>query len=68
MVTEKEKEQKAEEEMLKEMAYPMITEEEIKLNEAREIGRIEGENLILKQILEQKLEITLIPKFADTFA
>ena len=34
----------------------------------RDIIRLEAENRILKEILEQKLEITLIPKFKDAFA
>lgn len=33
-----------------------------KLREAYEAGRLEGENNILKMILEQKLEIKLIPR------
>ncbi len=55
-------EKQLEEEMIEEMTYPTITEEEVRINDAKELGRLEGENLILKQILEQKLEITLIPK------
>lgn len=36
--------------------------EENKIREAFEQGKLEGENLLLKQILEQLLKIELIPK------
>jgi len=45
---------------------PSIEEIDFKISMEREKGYLEGENKILKQILEQLLKIQLLPKLFNT--
>lgn len=40
---------------------------EIRMESFHNVGRLDGENRILKQILEQFLKIELIPKMGEVF-